>query len=238
MCGSGVGFDPVVGGRQLTFDFYGIYNGELVFYDRQTESVWSLAGGFAMDGPLAGQRLAVIPALQTTWAAWRALHPDTLVLSDETPYKEHYTPHQRATALPAAFRATITRTDDRLPPFEQVLAVEAGGAHRAYPLAAVAAAGGVINETVGGLPIVVFLDSRSRTAAAFKRSLDGRTLEFAAARNGQLVARDTASGSGWRIDGQAVDGPFKGRRLDALKFHTGAWYAWAAYFPDTSIYGR
>lgn len=220
----------------MTFDFYGIYNGELVFYDRQTDSIWSLAGGFAMDGPLARQRLAVIPVLQTTWATWRELHRDTLVLSDETPYREHYKPRERPTILPAAFRATITRTDDRLPPFEQVLAVEAGGAHRAYPLAALA--GGVVNETVGGVPIVVFFDSQSRTAAAFRRALDGRTLEFVAAGGGQRVARDAATGSGWRIDGQAIDGPLKGRTLDAVKFHTGAWYAWAAYFPETSVYHR
>ncbi|MBI3492879.1 MAG: DUF3179 domain-containing protein [Acidobacteria bacterium] len=74
MCGTGVGFDPVIGGRRLTFDFYGIYNGEFVFYDRQTESVWSLTGGFALDGPLRGQRLTMVPVLHTTWGTWRQLH--------------------------------------------------------------------------------------------------------------------------------------------------------------------
>jgi len=105
VCGSGVGFDPVVRGTRLTFDFYGIYNGELVFYDRETESVWSLASGIALDGPLAGQRLKVFSLLHATWQRWRTLHPDTLVLSEETPYRDHYKPRGAApTSLPSGFQ--------------------------------------------------------------------------------------------------------------------------------------
>lgn len=86
--------------------------------------------------------------------------------------------------------------------------------------------------------IVVFFDAGSRTAAAFRRSLGARTLRFVAASSRQITARDTATGSSWRLDGQAVAGALQGRALEPVNFHTGAWYAWAVYFPNTSIYRR
>jgi len=50
------------------------------FYDRQTDSVWLQPTGKCIWGALQGQRLRAIPAVQTTWAIWRKLYPDTLVL--------------------------------------------------------------------------------------------------------------------------------------------------------------
>lgn len=227
----------MLGGQRLTFDLYGIYNGEFVFSDRQTESVWSLSGGFALDGPLKGRQLGIIPLLETTWGAWRELHPDTRVLSDATPYHDKYERYQRRTSLKPGFAPTITNSDPRLPAFEKILAIEVDDQHRAYPLAA-AQAERVINEAVGGTDIVVFFDRASQAAAGFKRRLDGRVLHFVPAKDSKAVAVDEATRSRWRIDGKAVDGPLRGSRLEPLKFHTGAWYSWAAYFPDTSVYGR
>lgn len=237
MCGSGVGFDPVVGGRRLTFDFYGIYNGELIFYDRETGSVWSLASGEALDGPLVGQQLGIVAILHTTWARWRALYPETRVLSDDTPYRDHYKPRAgRPASLSPAFQRTLTHVDNRLPTFEEVLAVEVDKKHRAYPLSSLEAAGGVVNDRLGRTPIVVLFEPRSRTATAFRRALGDHQLDFEPVTGLEGLALDVATGSRWRVDGRAVDGPLKGQRLEPVKFHKSAWYAWVAYFPDTSIY--
>jgi hypothetical protein len=215
-----------------------MYNGEMLFADRETRSLWAVSAGMAMDGPLAGRRLPVISLIHTTWSEWREMHPDTKVLSAETPYKDNYKalPPKR-TALSAGLQRTITNVDPRLPAMEQILAVEAGGRHRAYPLAALEAAGGVVNETLGDVAVVIFMDKKSKTAAAFRRSIDGRTPEFAPVSE-QTVAKDKDTGSTWRIDGRAISGRLKGRSLEPLNFHVGAWYSWAAYFPDTTIYGQ
>lgn len=70
-----------VGDRELTFDFAsGLLNDNLLIADRETGSLWSQLDGRAIDGPLADTPLSVIPALQTTWAHWKELHPDTRVM--------------------------------------------------------------------------------------------------------------------------------------------------------------
>ncbi len=70
--------------QELTFDFaWGLKNNNLVFVDRQTDSVWSQLSGGAVDGPLKGKPLQALPMLQTTWKHWRGLHPDTRVMKRE-----------------------------------------------------------------------------------------------------------------------------------------------------------
>lgn len=60
---TGAAFHPVVSGKPLTFQ---VRDGE--FVDRETESVWNLAGQ-AVKGPLRGQRLTPIPSRTTFWFA-------------------------------------------------------------------------------------------------------------------------------------------------------------------------
>ncbi len=64
-------FDPVVGGRELTF----VKEGD-AFTDEQTGSTWNVLGR-ATDGPLAGEQLAAVPFLDTFWASWVSFAPDT-----------------------------------------------------------------------------------------------------------------------------------------------------------------
>ena len=59
----------------------------LVMYDHQTNTLWSQFLGKGVKGELAGTELEVIPVTQTTWAAWRELHPDTLVLDKNGRYQ-------------------------------------------------------------------------------------------------------------------------------------------------------
>jgi hypothetical protein len=67
---TGAAFEPIASGRELTFD---VRNGE--FVDRETESVWNLAGQ-AIRGPLNGAQLLAIPSRTTFWFAIVAAEPE------------------------------------------------------------------------------------------------------------------------------------------------------------------
>ena len=74
--------DRRVGGRTLTFDNSGaLWRDMLVLRDRQTGTYWSPATGLGLSGPLAGERLTLLPdAVVTTADAWQELVPETVCL--------------------------------------------------------------------------------------------------------------------------------------------------------------
>jgi hypothetical protein len=55
-------------------------SGNLVLYDELTESYWSQFLARAICGAREGDRLTIVPSTVTTWAEWRADHPETDVL--------------------------------------------------------------------------------------------------------------------------------------------------------------
>jgi hypothetical protein len=69
-------FVPQADGRQLTF----AAGGEETFRDEQTGSTWDVLGR-AVDGPLAGTRLAPAEHVDTFWFSWAAFHPQTRVVA-------------------------------------------------------------------------------------------------------------------------------------------------------------
>lgn len=72
--GVGLAFERTVGGRVLTFDA----QGQDRFVDRETGSSWDLFGN-AVDGPLAGEKLAAAVHTNHLWFAWAAFNADAPV---------------------------------------------------------------------------------------------------------------------------------------------------------------
>lgn len=91
LCGSAVGVRRTVGGAITEFGVSGVlYNSDLVFYDRKTETLWDQVEAEGIVGPLTGETLDLVPVTMTRWSRWRAAHPDTLVLSEDTGFAEDY----------------------------------------------------------------------------------------------------------------------------------------------------
>jgi hypothetical protein len=251
VCNTGIRFDPTVDGTPRKFDFYGLYNGVVTMCDRETDSVWLQVEGRAVKGPLTGKRLKTGPLLDTTWGQWKKLHPDTLVMSPNGPFEKVYRPKGAAEPrghdrfpLPF-FRQSMTRGDKRLPPFEKVLGVAVPDAtdtplRRAYPIKALRDAGNVVNETVGAVSVVVLLDPKTVTAAAFSPVVENRKLTFEARTHtdGTTAFFDKETGTRWSVDGAGREGALAGKTLAPVENHLSQWYGWVAYFPQTTIYGR
>ena len=218
-------------------DIFGLYNAVMVMSDRATGSVWSHLGGNALDGPLKGAEMDFIPILQTTWERWRELYPDTLVLSDDTPYRRWYAEAPLgAPGMGQGFIRSIVTWDTRLTQNEVVLGVVAGGESVAYPLAVLVELGGVVVDVIGGEPVVVFADAESSLSAAFSRRVGGRVLDFENVSDTGLDIVDEQTGSVWTPDGRAVSGPLEGESLAFVTSFLAEWYGWSAYHPATSIF--
>jgi hypothetical protein len=251
VCNTGIAYDRRLEGTARLLDFFGLYNGVVALCDRETESAFLQVDGRFVTGTLLGKKLKPLPLLDTTWGEWKRLHPDTRVMSPETPYRARYRPRGQAEArgydrFPAPFFApSVTRGDRRLPPFEKVLGVtlpaaEADSLYRAYPVRALEAAGGAVNDTLGEVPVAVLFDPASATAVACSRRVDERvlTLEARKGADGRLAFFDRETGTRWSLEGRGEEGPLAGKALPRLENHLSQWYGWVAFFPSTTIYGR
>jgi hypothetical protein len=175
---SAVVYSRSVQGRTLSFGVSGrLYQSNVLFYDHQTESLWSQLKEEAVTGSFTATPLRQVPSVMTTWAGWRAAHPDTLVLALDTGYPRDYDRDPYA-----AYRAStevmfpVSHVDQRLGRKEKVFGLRLDTAAKAYPLAALAKARHV-DDQLGGHRVRIEYDDRSgrvnAVAADDHRSLPG-----------------------------------------------------------------
>ena len=206
-------------------------------YDHQTDTLWSQYLSKGVEGPLKDTALEVLPVTQTTWEAWRELHPDTKVLrksaSVSTDSYVNYYESGRA-GIHGQFNP-----DDRLYAKELVLGINLDGNTKAYPFAALTAEQ-VINDDFAARHILIYFDPATGTALAFDRSPGGEPLTFrieGEPAGARTVLTDEETGTKWSaFTGAATDGALKGSRLDRIPSHLSFWFAWSDYNPQTQIH--
>jgi hypothetical protein len=217
-----------------------LYMNNLLMYDRATqESLWPQMSRGARCGVSTGTELTMTPAVEMTWAAWRELHPDTRVISSETghtrdyqryPYGGYATPTNPELLFPVP-----GGIDPRRPPKERVLGIPSDDGGIAFPFGEVHGSEAFVAEAeVDGRVVVVFGLTAAGAAMAFRAEVAGEPVRFEV--DGTRIV-DEATGSVWRVDGVAVEGPHTGRRLEPVaEAYVAYWFAWAAFHPQTRLW--
>lgn len=161
------------------------------------------------------------------------------LLRDETPSLAAlvWTGTQPNGVPPLRDPRTIRSRDARyLADGDVVYGVVVGGEARAYPQR-VAGWHGVVNDTVGGVPVAFAACVPCGGAAAFERRLDGTTLIFgnaALALDGRALLFDDRERRLWDpVSGSALRSD--ARVLTSVPVVTTTWSAWLAANPGTSV---
>ncbi|MDQ3691358.1 MAG: DUF3179 domain-containing protein [Chloroflexota bacterium] len=254
LCHTAVVFDRSVDGQVLDFGVSGnLRHSDLVMYDRQTESWWQQATGRGIVGEFSGTALELLASQLVSWAQFKELHPDGLVLTRNTGHSRDYganpyAGYDRADSDPFLLEDR-TLIDGRLNPKVRIVGIVVDGEEVAYPLPDLAEAT-VVNDDVGDEPIGLFWSPGTASglgdatvaggelvgsAVVYSRTApDGTTLQFEQAGEGRMT--DTQTGSTWDVGGTAVDGPLSGTRLESVPNDQPFWFAWAIFRPDTVIW--
>ena len=226
-------------GKKLHFETVGVIGGNEVFGDKETGSHWQQSSLTAISGPLKGEHLDLDPFLLTSWGEWRRMHPNTLVLKPTPGYAERIPEENRLIREGLSGRgdapAGVLRKDDRLPPKAMILGLDLKGSNKAFPLTALRHAR-VINDQLGGEPILVVHQPASDTTTAFLARLKGRTLQFRAANPETTELTDSETGSRWDAYGKCTSGALAGSHLTPLTLEPEYWFAWSEFHTDTGIY--
>lgn len=233
LCFTNQVFERVIDGKEVEFGTSGkLYNSNLVMYDRLTDSYWSQALGVAITGELTGYELKRIPFDVISWADWKTLYPETLVLTTETghirsygvdPYGDYYTDPR--------ILFPVEHEDDRMHPKELILGFHEDDAFKAYKQDDVESAI-VINDIFNNKPMML-VSLFSGDSRAFDRTVNDKVLTFDFVDD---VIIDLESKSKWNFDGVATSGSMEGIQLVRLPFNPGFWFEWVAFHPDTEVY--
>jgi hypothetical protein len=245
LTGSGIAFDPRVNGENGEFRRFGVsgllYENNLIMFDRLNESLWNQMLLGAQCGPDRGTDLARLPIIETTWGEWKRRHPLTTVLTTNTGHERSYGEYPYGDYAQVDNDQTLFPSspwDRSRPPKELVLGITEGDEAVAYPFGLLGSQGQTvaINDAIGGRSILVTFGQGAQTAQAFDRTVDGATLTFAVEDPTAITFRDIETGSLWRADGVAVDGPHAGRQLQPLAdAYTVFWFAWSVFHPGTGV---
>ncbi len=225
-------------GKTYTFGVSGkLWRDALLMYDHQTRSLWAHITGEAIQGKLKGKKLTPLISMpQIAWKTWMANYPQTKVLSIkklESRENDNYADYHKSQ------RAGVSGTqytDKRLLNKSLVIGVQFedknGKKHyRAYPLIQFAETA-IIQDTVNGVPLLIFHSKDSFATAVYKRTVDGKVENFEI--KDDYLSQDS-QGRQWNlITGKAKQqDDVSLERLTALNIY---WFAWARFYPETSIY--
>jgi hypothetical protein len=241
LTGSGMVYDPVIGGQTLSFGVSGLlFDNNLVLFDRATESLWpqmrveGICGSFTRTVP------TLLPVAQSTWAAWKAPHPGTTVVSFDQGVSRNYNQYPYGTYDRVSDTSLLfpqSFVDPRRPPKELVLGIRQGAAAKAWAYGTLGERSAV-NDAVGDRAVVVVYDAEAQMAVAFSRDIAGGLLSFDVVEDRAFPfhLRDAETGTLWDLTGAAVSGPRAGARFDPVATYSAMWFAWAAFNRNTELF--
>ena len=240
LTGTATGWNRVIDGTETTFGVSGLlYNTNLIPYDRNTDSNWSQMRLDCVQGALKGTAVDLFQVVETTWATWKELYPDSEVMSTNTGFSRNYRvyPYGDYRTNDNSLIFPVANEDGRLGRKERVLGVQVGAFTKAYQISSFSPSGGVEvrQEDLGGEPVVVAGSASENLAVAYKSTLNGEALTFQPGDLSTGVLMTDQNGNEYDVFGYATAGPAKGAQLGRVKSYIGFWFAWAAFFPNLAL---
>jgi len=243
ICSSCVAYLADHEGMRLTSGITGLFGGTMAFYDEQTDSDWSHGMGTAFAGRLKGVTLPLIQSFQGSWKEWFELFPSTKVMVWPEPKTHPDGRHGHGVVDtfakegmdPLAVRTMNAGNDPRLAENEMVVSINLEKEQAVIPLQSINVLGVIQNE-IAGLKLVTISHGRASAMVGtyHRHLLDDETteLEFEM-KDGNVV--DLQTGSIWRMDGLAIEGPLAGKRLEPLPTMLSKWHSLACFLPGVKI---
>ena len=252
LCGAAIAYDGR-GSDGTTYDFSSsgfLFRSNKLMYDRQTETLWNQLTGEPVLGDLVDSdvKLELLPIVLTTWEAWQAQHPDTVVVDVNTGFDR---PYDLGSAYGDYFSSSVTmfpvwqRSQERETK-DFVFALNIQDTPKAYPVDLLTEAV-VINDAVADTAVVLVAtrgvietEGRSRrvgsvtyTSGAEVRAYERGSETFTPGPDENSVL--DSQGRQWQITEEALLGP-DGETAPRISGHLAYWFGWFAFYPETLLY--
>lgn len=234
LCGTVILYETQANGISHQMGTSGfLYRSNKLMYDQQTQSLWNTLKGEPVIGPLTGQDIALNhrSVVTTTWGKWKALHPDTKVLSLNTGHRRNYGEgvayHEYFATDELMFHTPFS--DYRLKNKQEVLALRFK--NQPHEPVAISASflrkNPVYSNAIGSQKYVVLTDETGAN-----RVYDPEDVVFTQF-DGAQKAKDLL-GQSWKVSESKLIAP-DGRELKRLPYHRAFWFGWHSSYPNTRL---
>ncbi|MEP6778708.1 MAG: DUF3179 domain-containing (seleno)protein [Gemmatimonadaceae bacterium] len=222
VCRTGRVYSPMVEGKSERFRLVGMDHFNAMLEDASTGSWWRQATGEAIAGPRKGSQLTEVPSVQTTLERWLTLHPGSLVMQEDSAFGDKYARdlgYERGTS-----RSALTGTDtaswhDK----SWVVGISINNSSMAYDWNRLRN-DRVVNDVVGGTPIVLAVADDGVSFVAFHRPVADAKFTL---RGDSLVAGANA----YDLAGRGAAG-----NLKLIPSSQEFWHSWRTFHPATNRY--
>ena len=160
------------------------------------------------------------------------------------PYSEIFTGGPPKDGIPPIDQphfANVDLASEWLEPVEPVVLVQVGEESRAYPLQ-ILTWHEIVNDTVGGLPLVITFCPLCNTGIAFERQVDDRVLDFGTTgrlRYSNLIMYDRQTETWWQqATGEAIVGELLGKQLSFYPAAIISWEEFRSAYPNGLVLSR
>jgi len=186
----------------------------MTWFDHETESIWSQPWGRAIKGDLQDTNLELLPSQIMTYENWLDEHPNTLVM--------------------VSGLEELRSRKLEVPSPSYVIGVKLGEVIEGFAYKSVENIGGVLNEFVEDVPIVIWVSEGGYHV--FARQVETRILSFELGEElGTIVDQET--GSTWQLNnGLAIDGELRGKALLRLPTFSSDSVAWNDFYPEAELF--
>lgn len=226
-----------------------LYENNLVFYDRNTDNYWSQMLHTLVKGDNIGAKLDFEIAVESSWGAWKKLHPETLLLTRDTSWTRNYDRYPYGNYLSNEDILFPTSFNPQIKPYSlfhhktitQIL--EVNGETLLLPFESLTNIP-ALNFKFAENSFVTFYHEEERLASTFKAKLtNGSELAFAQVYIDALSEEDTLDlpiyldqfENVWNFNGIAIQGPNSGEKLEMFPTYNAFWFAASTFYHDASI---
>ena len=235
LTGTAINWNRTINGVTTTFGVSGLlYNTNLIPYDRETGSNWSQMLLKCVNGLHIGTEVSTFQVVETEWATWKELYPDSKMMTTETGYSRNYKAYPYLT-LNGDYRKEeylifpVENSDDRLHAKERVLGVIEENRVRTYRFSEFDDGPGVITDFAGSVAVI------GSAADNFMVAFKVEDEEISIHMDGEAIFKDQHENH-YNIFGEVIAGPDIGKRLSPTLSFMGFWFSWAAFYPEVEIY--
>lgn len=234
-----VGWEREYNGVATTFGVSGLlYQTNLMPYDRTTRSIWSQQALLSVNGSHIGTKVETFHIVETTWATWKALYPNTTVVSLNTGHDRNYQRYPYGDYRQSSgLLFNVRVTDSRLPQKERVLGIIKNEEAKLYQFKSFEE-DKIITDSFNGTNFTIIGSKSSNILMAFKeKQIGDEVLNFELINSFQnpIIMRDQL-GNEWDVFGKAVTGPNAGEQLESVDAFVGMFFSWASFYGQSEIY--